>query len=138
MKKSQPNFEYKENPYLEIASALKKSGYDIASANGEKINFVPQFEIGILEPAQPKALHIGTIVLDDSYMGQDGLDSSRGALPNKKWVLDVYGRNKIGSLTKILGEIAKSCNVTLEVELQSETPNIEQVFPKHYVSSLYD
>ena len=121
---------YKESVAYAIAETLREKGYEVASCSGMRQTEPDHNVIGILNPKNSiqksflgikgykRASFLGTLWLENE---------SRGAEENKKWVLEVYGRENIPELTELVKELSGPSGVRVQVILDSEQP----VFEKH-------
>lgn len=125
------NITYHESPSFDIANHLLKSGYEIASSDGEGVEEPNAGCVGILQPMpsvekyflgfkrrkQRRSLHIGTIWVQNK---------SINAIDNKRWVLHIFDRTKIVELTSIFKELAEKKQIDLHIELKTENPKEEK------------
>lgn len=121
---------YYESPAYMVVRSLRKKGYEIANTIGIRENEPDQGAIGILKPKHPvekgfwvfrrkvkqRALFIGTLWFDNE---------ARGARPDKRWVLEVYGREHVQELMKLAKELAKTYAMDIHVVLRRERPELE-------------
>ena len=63
-----------------------------------------------------RALHTGTLWFDNKL---------RGAKENTNWVLEVYGRENMPSLTNLFIDLSEQYEVTIEIRLESENSRLE-------------
>jgi len=131
--KLEERISYYESPTYAIAETLREKGYQIADTEGVRVlelDELSHYYLGILEPQEPielrllglnfpkkqKALYLGTLWVDNQ---------SRGAIPDKNWVLDVYGRDNVPKLMELVKELSEPNNVCVQVGLVSEQPREE-------------
>ncbi len=120
---------YYESPAYELARKLRQMGYEIANCIGLRKTEPEKDNIGILKSRdiqksflgikyikKYRALHIGTLWFDEP---------PRKTEENKKWYLDVYGRENISQLTKIVKNLSKPYKVKVQVGLKSEISKVE-------------
>jgi len=118
--------EFCEYYTTEIANFLKEKGYEISDMVGIRLDKPLPFVIGILEPRgyynlfglkiRRRASHIGTLWLDN-YI--------KGAKPDSKWVLSVYGKDSLNKLSEILEDFPKPYYVKIKINLESLKPREE-------------
>lgn len=115
-------------PSYLIAEKLKEKGYDISGHGGVRLKekTLSSF-IGILKDRKPvekrilgfkynkkqRALHLGTLWFNNNKKDAD---------ENKNWVLEVYGKKYLPTLTKLVNSLSKPYNVQVEVKLKNEYP----------------
>jgi hypothetical protein len=114
-----------------VVTTLTEKGYSFANEFGARQETCSGI-IGILKDRDPiqkrflglipysidqKALHIGTLYIDDSL---------RNMNPLEKWYLEVYGIDNINPLKEAISPISNSYGVNLEVNIEVK-PRIETV-----------
>jgi hypothetical protein len=126
-----------DNPVHGLANGLRQEGYDIAGRSKVRQKNPDPNMINILEDRNPvqgsflgikynkmqRALHIGTIWLNDK---------ENGAIEDKKWVLKVNGSKYKSKLTEVVQKLAAPYNVEVEVTLSDNKPGRET-----YLHELY-
>jgi len=114
-----------EYPVYGVAKYLRARGYEIASLIGVRVREPSKDVIGILKPRPPlvrffffrvkqRALFIGVLWF-----------TSRGADPEKLWILDVYGRENIKEMTELAEKLSQEFSVSIRVILDKERTDLE-------------
>ncbi len=120
---------YHENS-VAVAKNLRERGYTIASSTGIRQREPDRDVIGILKSREPiqknflgfkwnkqqRGLYIGTLWLENQ---------ARGAIHNENWVLEVYGRDYVPELTKLVKELSEQHQAKVQIILDSEKPRVE-------------
>ena len=121
---------YYESPTYAIARTLREKGYEIADGRGRRQTEPKHSVVGILKPRDPiqksflgikwnkgqKALYLGTLWLNSQLMG---------ARSDENWVLEVYGRENVPELTKLVEELSEPSSTRVQVTLGREQPKVE-------------
>lgn len=122
---------YYENPAYKLERDLLDKGYEIANLNGVRESKLNHCVFGILKPRRDiikksflgfksnkkqRALFLGRVWLSDQDFG---------AKPDKRWVLEVYGRQNIEELTGLIKELSEPSGVDVQVRLGSEESKFE-------------
>ena len=124
--------------FLEIAKAFEEKGYKIANCIGITEYPLDKTHVGILKPQKStkrksmfgllklrtRALFIGVLWLNNE---------ARGAKVGKQWVLEVYGKDYIKELTKVVKKIADRYNVNVVVNLESKEPYFERFYSEFMI-----
>lgn len=110
--------DYSEDPVKIAAEKFQKKGYVIANCAGirEPNNYklIRDGSVGILDPrnrVRGRTAHIGTLWFEDG---------KRGAIKDKNWVLEVYGRQYVSQLTELVEEISEPSGLSVQVKLREE------------------
>lgn len=137
---------YSESPVYAIANKLKQEGYEIADFHGTKDdNPISENGIGILQRRKPiqktnflgikyneeqeRALYIGHLILKNPKMN---------AKENKRWILEVYGRENVSPLIETMKKISEPYNVKVNIKLESESPYNETIQEDSWFAELKD
>jgi len=113
------NLTYHESPAYEIAAQMKERGYAIADENGKPLDNPKENVIGILREKRLSKiqgmLHIELFKdLEIPYLGNLWLnDTSRGASPTVKWVLEAYGKRNVPKLIDLCRRLNPSVNIEI-------------------------
>ena len=120
---------YYETPVYGVAKHLIEKGYKTADYLGVPVREPDKRAIGILKPRPPvvkrylffrrkmveqRALFLGVLWF-----------TSRGADPEKLWILHVYGRENVQEMTELAEELRKGFSVDIHVILDSERTKLE-------------
>lgn len=112
-----------------VAKTLREKGYEIADQNGEHEDEPYKDVIGILKPRVIQKKFLGfkwNSKQEGLYIGNLWLQNeARGAIIDKNWVLEVYGRDYVFELTEIVKEISEPHQVKIQIMLDSEKPKSE-------------
>ena len=126
-------YDYNQRTSYVLAKSLRQIGYEIADPLGMRLSDPRYDVIGILKPREPlqksflkikykedqRALFIGTLWLNNL---------SRGVTENKKWILEVYGRDNVRELTDLVREFSEPCGVEVDVNLTQEHSALEKFY----------
>lgn len=95
------------------------------------------FAVGILKEREPlkyrvlglfnvaqrrRALFLGCLQFNEKI-----LKTKRSAIPNKRWVLDVYGTDNVQKLTRLVKEFRGKSKIELVVSLESREVKFERL-----------
>ena len=121
-----------DSPVYGVIELLSERGYETTNRHGQRVPEPDHCAVGILKPRQfqigfgrfkfgirQRGLYLGILWLDDE---------SRGARPDKEWVLDVYGRENIPESQRLAEELRRPYDVKIQVRLDGENPRDEYVF----------
>ncbi len=125
--------DYYESPIYGLVAKLREQGFQVADTYGDIINKVseptpsglqilkkregPSRKLLWFTIDEPLPLKLGEIHVDNWYKEAD---------PKNQWLLNVYGRDNIKSLTRLVSEVVKEYNsrvnaqVNLKVVLANE------------------
>ena len=109
---------YYESLVYEIARILKSKGYEIANFSGVKVSNPEDHDgVGILKP---RPTFFG-FKRRGEYMGYLWLNSVRGASENKRWFLEVNGRQNVQELIDLVkNELSGINDAKIEIRLDCE------------------
>jgi hypothetical protein len=104
-----------ENPIYRIAKGLREEGYEIAGHMGIKVpkeKQPPHNMVGILRKKEPiKKRFLGIIPYTEKqrhdYVGKLWTDNvEKGAIEDKKWILNIYGQDNFTEVTGLMNKFA--------------------------------
>jgi len=135
--KKEKRISYCESPLFEIAKKAVVKGYYLAGPEGILFSEPNKETQGILKAVKTikdKVLgitiqrwvvfeHICNIEID--YNPDNQLEEQKKEMiKEKKWKLEVFDRNKTEELVELVREFLEPSNAFLQVEIQSEEPEI--------------
>ena len=121
---------YHESPAYSVAKGLRENGYEIANSSGLMQTEPNHDVIGILKGREPVQKSFSGLKWNKSqrafYLGTLWLNNqARNAKEDKNWVLEVYGREYVSELTKLVKNLSEPNEVKVQVRLESEIPRVE-------------
>lgn len=129
--------EYPKSLFSKIVNELKGKGYKIANCIGIAELPADKTHVGILKSRKPterkilsgllkfrkRALFIGVLWLNNK---------ARGAEVDKRWILEVYGKEDVEELTEVVKRIAEHYNVDIVINLESDRPRLERFYSGYH------
>ena len=129
----------------EIADKIKDCGYELANISGSKLGEKKLYEygvcvIGILEPrpgtdTKKQKYFLGLLEKEiqvpkkSHWLGAlwiEHFNQEEQIKYDKRWVLDVYGRENIPKLMEFAKKISEPYNVSVDMHIKSEEVKLEE------------
>ncbi len=123
-------FNFINGPSYGVSNILKEKGYNVAGHAGIRKKVPLSNFLGILKEREPlekslfgikyiknrRAMHLATIWFNDS---------KRKANESSNWLVEVYGKEYLSEVSKLIKPLSKQYCVKVKINLKTELPREE-------------